>query len=128
LFRPANKAKAKVLTKVVVLFSFIAVGCKERGPGDAAAKCEALLSLICAREADCELASNHTRNRATMVADCRAVFDCSKAGHMSGPYEECRNDIASSTCAFIKGDQRSLVSFILDDESPLASCNRVVFR
>jgi hypothetical protein len=97
-------------------------------PPEAAVKCEALLWLICTREADCEMAANPREDRATLIADCKAVFDCAKARQLSGPYETCRADIAASTCQVVRNHQRSLVSFLLSAESPLPSCNAVLIK
>jgi hypothetical protein len=111
-----------------LLLGLLVLGCRERGLADPAGKCETLLLDICQREADCERASNPALDRATLVADCQAVFDCAKVRHMRGPYETCRKDIAAATCPFIKTHDRSLVAFILSAESPLATCNRVLMR
>jgi hypothetical protein len=111
-----------------LLLGFMALvpGCK-RTP-EAAVKCEALLSLICAREADCEMAVNPREDRATLITDCKAVFDCAKARQLSGPYETCEADIVATSCHVVRNHERSLAAFILSSESPLPSCNRVLIK
>jgi hypothetical protein len=95
---------------------------------EAASKCESLLTLICEREADCVRKKEPTSDRAVLINDCRAVFDCAQTQQMSGPIETCRADITAASCDMITNHDRSLVAFLLSAESPLSSCNKVVVR
>jgi hypothetical protein len=68
------------------------------GPNDAPAKCDALVTRLCAREVEC-------LRGATTQEECEAAvktsLPCAQADGVSDGYESCMSELESSPCSVL---------------------------